>query len=84
MPQPSAVSQLQATVNRYRQERLARREIPDEALLSDAGQASVDRVAISRVLKQHGYHRTSKKRTLVGRAAVTGGPPLIEWQMAGN
>ncbi|MFH1921722.1 MAG: hypothetical protein ABIP48_17800 [Planctomycetota bacterium] len=38
---------LQATVNRYRQEELAQRGIPDEALPSDAAQASVDRVAIN-------------------------------------
>jgi len=46
--------QLNATVDRYRQEERTRRGIPDEAPL-DAAHASVDRVAISRALKQHGY-----------------------------
>lgn len=53
--------QLQATVNRYRQEELVQKGIPDEALLSDAAQASVDRVAISRALKQHGYLRVTRR-----------------------
>ena len=53
--------QLQATVNRYRKEELAQRGIPDEALLSDAAQASVDRVAISRALKLHGYLRVTRR-----------------------
>ena len=53
--------QLQATVNRYRQEELAQRGISDEALLSDAAQASVDRVAISRALKHHDYLRVARR-----------------------
>ena len=53
--------QLQATVNRYRKEELAQRGIPDEALLSDVAQASVDRVAISRALRQHGYLRITRR-----------------------
>jgi hypothetical protein len=48
-------NQLNTTVDRYRQEERTRRGIPDEALLSGAAQASVDRVAISRGLKQLGY-----------------------------
>jgi hypothetical protein len=52
---------LQATVNRYRKEELAQRGIPDEAFLSDAAQASVDRVAISRALKQHGHLRVTRR-----------------------
>ena len=53
--------QLQATVNRYRQEELTQRGVPDEALLSDAAQASVDRVAISRALKHHDYLRVTRR-----------------------
>jgi hypothetical protein len=53
--------QLQATVNRYKKEELAQRGIPDEALLSDAAQASIDRVAISRALRQHGYLRVMRR-----------------------
>jgi Spy/CpxP family protein refolding chaperone len=48
-------SQLNTTVRRYRQEERTRRGIPDEAILGGAAQASVDRVAIGRALKQHGY-----------------------------
>lgn len=53
--------QLQATVNRYRKEELAQRGIPDEVLLSDAAQASVDRVVISRALRQHGHLRITRR-----------------------
>jgi hypothetical protein len=48
-------SQLNTTVRRYRQEERTRRGIRDEAILGGAAQASVDRVAIGRALKQHGY-----------------------------
>jgi hypothetical protein len=48
-------SRLRTTVDRYRQEQRTRRGIPDEAALGGAAQASVDRVAISRGLKQLGY-----------------------------
>jgi len=54
-------SQLNTTVDRYRQEERTRRRIPDEAVLGGAAQASVDRVAISRGLKQHGYLRVTRK-----------------------
>jgi hypothetical protein len=53
--------QLQATVNRYRKEELAQRGIPDEVRLSDAAQASVDRVAISRALRRHDYLRVTRR-----------------------
>jgi len=42
-------------------EELAQKGIPDEALLSDAAQASVDRVTISRALKQHDYLRVTRR-----------------------
>jgi hypothetical protein len=48
-------SQLNTTFDRYREEERTRRGIPDEAALGGAAQASVDRVAISRALRQHGY-----------------------------
>ena len=48
-------SRLNATVDRYQQEERTRRGIPDEAVLGDAAQASVGRVAISRALRKHGY-----------------------------
>lgn len=54
-------SRLNATVNRYRQEERTRRGIPDEALLGGAAQASVDRVAISRALRQHGYLHVTRR-----------------------
>ena len=48
-------SDLNTAVDRYRQEERTRRGIPDEAVLGGAAQASVDRVAISRALRQHGH-----------------------------
>jgi Spy/CpxP family protein refolding chaperone len=54
-------SQLNAAVDRYRQEERSRRGIPDEAVLGGAAQASVDRVAISRGLKQHGYLSVTRR-----------------------
>jgi putative transposase len=54
-------SRLTTTVERYRQEERIRRGIPDEAVLDGAAQASVDRVAISRGLKQHGYLSLTRK-----------------------
>jgi hypothetical protein len=54
-------SQLNTTVDRYRQEERTRRGIPDEAVLGGAAQASVDRVAISRGLKQHGYLSVTRR-----------------------
>jgi hypothetical protein len=54
-------SQLNATVDRYRQEERIRRGVPDEALLGGAAQASVDRVAISRALKKHGYLSVTRR-----------------------
>jgi hypothetical protein len=56
-------SQLNVTVDRYRNEERTQRGIPDEVILGGAAQASVDRVAISRGLKQHRY--LSVKRRLV-------------------
>ena len=58
---PIQRSQLNATVNRYRQEERIRRGIPDEAVLGGAAQASVDRVAISRALRQHGYLNVTRR-----------------------
>jgi hypothetical protein len=52
---PTQRSQLNTTVNRYRQEERTRRGIPDEAVLGGGAQASVDRVAISRALRHHGH-----------------------------
>jgi hypothetical protein len=54
-------SQLNATVHRYRQEERTRRGIPDEAPLGGAAQASVDRVAISRALRKHGYLSVTRR-----------------------
>jgi Spy/CpxP family protein refolding chaperone len=54
-------SQLNTAVQRYRQEERTRRGIPDEAALGDAAQASVDRVAISRALKKHGYLSVTRR-----------------------
>jgi hypothetical protein len=54
-------TQLNATVHRYQQEERNRRAVPDEAPLGGAAQASVDRVAISRALRQHGYLRVTRK-----------------------
>ncbi len=54
-------SHLNTTVDRYRQEERTRRGILDGALLGGAAQASVDRVAISRALKQHGYLSVTRR-----------------------
>ena len=54
-------SQLQTTVDRYRQEERAKKGISDEAVLGNAAQASVDRVAISRAMQQHGYLRVTRR-----------------------
>jgi len=54
-------SRLNAAVDRYRQEERTRRGIPDKAVLGGAAQASVDRVAISRALKEHGYLSLTRK-----------------------
>jgi hypothetical protein len=54
-------SKLNTTVDRYREEERTQRGIPDEAVLSNAAQASVDRVAIGRGLKQHGYLRVTRR-----------------------
>jgi hypothetical protein len=54
-------SQLNTTVDRYRQEERTRRKIPDEAVLGGAAQASVDRVAISRALRRHGYLSATRR-----------------------
>lgn len=54
-------SRLNATVDRYREEERTRRGIPEEAVLGGAAQASVDRVAISRGLKQHGYLSVTRR-----------------------
>jgi len=54
-------TQLNATVNRYREEERIRRGIPDGARLGNAAQASVDRVAISRALKKHDYLRVTRR-----------------------
>jgi len=54
-------SQLNTTVDRYRQEERTRRGTPDEAILGGAAQASVDRVAISRALRQHGYLSVTRR-----------------------
>jgi len=45
----------------YRQEERTRRGIPDEAVLGGAAQASVDRVAISRALRRHGYLSATRR-----------------------
>jgi hypothetical protein len=58
---PPQRSQLQTTVDRYRQEERTKKGIPDEAVLGNAAQASVDRVAISRALQQHGYLRVTRR-----------------------
>jgi len=58
---PPQRSQLNTTVDRYRQEERTQRGIPDEAVLGNAAQASVDRVAISRALQQHGYLRVTRR-----------------------
>jgi len=58
---PTQRSQLNTTVDRYRQEEHTRRGIADEAVLGGAAQASVDRVAISRALRQHGYLSTTRR-----------------------
>jgi transposase-like protein len=58
---PPQRSQLQTTVDRYRQEERTQKGIPDEAVLGNAAQASVDRVAISRALKQHGYLSVTRR-----------------------
>jgi len=54
-------SDLNTTVDRYRQEERTRRGIPDEAILGGAAQASVDRVAISRALNKHGYLSVTRR-----------------------
>jgi hypothetical protein len=54
-------SQLNTTVDRYRQEERSRRGIPDEAALGGAAQASVDRVAISRALRKLGYLSVTRR-----------------------
>jgi hypothetical protein len=54
-------SQFNTTVDRYRQEERTRRGIPDEAVLGGAAQASVDRVAISRALRRHGYLSATRR-----------------------
>jgi hypothetical protein len=54
-------SDLNTTVDRYQQEERTRRGIPDEAVLGGAAQASVDRVAISRGLKQLGYLSVTRR-----------------------
>jgi hypothetical protein len=54
-------SQLNTTVDRYRQEERTRRGIPDEAHLGSAAQASVDRVAISRALRKLGYLSVTRR-----------------------
>ena len=58
-------SRLNAAVDRYRQEERTRRGIPGETVLGGAAQASVDRVAVSLALRQHGY--LSVTRRLVTR-----------------
>ena len=58
---PAQRSRLNATVDRYRHEERTRRGIPDEAVLGGAAQASVDRVAISRGLKKHGYLSVTRR-----------------------
>jgi len=58
---PTQRSQLNATVHRYRQEERTQRGIPDEAVLGGAAQASVDRVAISRALRRHGYLSATRR-----------------------
>ena len=76
--QPIAANQrsdLNTTVNRYRHEERIRRGIPDEAVLGGAAQASVDRVAISRALKQHGY--LSVTRRLVTPPIKPGGAAIF-------
>ena len=54
-------SQLTLPVDRYHPEYLTRSGIPEEAVLGGAAQASVDRVAISRALKQHGYLSATRR-----------------------
>jgi hypothetical protein len=58
---PTQRSRLTTTVDRYRQEERTQRGIPDKAVLGGAAQASVDRVAISRALKQHGYLSVTRR-----------------------